>query len=103
MAAHRIVRKNSAFCMVFQIHLRCERDAQGSIAQLLEGPVLEFLTSDARGSAQADVPTVLYDGRFGQMIFASTMTSHSGNAIGSGRRPLVLDVLDERRDRAAFV
>jgi len=37
------------------------------------------------------------------MIFASTMTSHSGNAIGSGRRPLVLDVLDERRDRAAFV
>jgi len=29
MAADRIVQENSGFCMVFPIHLHCERDGEG--------------------------------------------------------------------------
>jgi hypothetical protein len=61
MAADRIVRENSGFCMVFPIHLHCERDGEGFHRASVARRVFAFSAAsvgDAGDCAQADLPKV---------------------------------------------
>jgi hypothetical protein len=88
MAADRIVRENSGFCMVFPIHLHCERDGEGFHRASVARRVFAF---SAASVGDAGIARRLTCPRFDRWLLLTPSKMQNANHFNDG--PLACDLL----------